>query len=146
MAIYLRTKGRTSPPAKTIGHRESISPTLPVLKLVAKYPVTTIYSNMQHKKRPIVSRRKIAKKPELTFKGDEWKGGEVDKNGKKLLKIRTTDSLDLLSNPDWSDGPHKCMGIYINIGTESLLGMWGRQKDHCQEWKAHAASHKKIGE
>ena len=47
MAIYLRAKGRTSPPAKTIAHRESINPTLAVLKLVAKYLVTTIYSNMQ---------------------------------------------------------------------------------------------------
>ena len=37
MAIYLRAKGRTSPPAKTIGYRESINPTLAVLKLVAKY-------------------------------------------------------------------------------------------------------------
>ena len=66
MAIYLRAKGRTSPPAKTIGHRESINPTLAVLKLVAKYLVTTIYSNMQQKKRPIVNRRKIAEKPDST--------------------------------------------------------------------------------
>ena len=51
MAIYLRAKGRTSPPAKTIGHRESINPALAVLKLVAKYLVTTIYSNMLQKKR-----------------------------------------------------------------------------------------------
>ena len=51
MAIYLRAKGRTSSPAKTIGHRESINPTLAVLKLVAKYVVTTIYSNMQQKER-----------------------------------------------------------------------------------------------
>ena len=43
MAIYLRAKGRTSPPAKIIGHRESINPTLAVLKLVAKYLVTKIY-------------------------------------------------------------------------------------------------------
>ena len=28
MAIYLRAKGRISPPAKTIGHRESINLTL----------------------------------------------------------------------------------------------------------------------
>ena len=55
MAIYLRAKGRTSPPAKTIGHRESINPTLAVHKLVAKYPVTAIYSNMVQKKTgPIV--------------------------------------------------------------------------------------------
>ena len=55
MAIYLRAKGRTSPPAKIIGHRESINPALAVLKLVAKYLVTTIYSNMLQKKTgPIV--------------------------------------------------------------------------------------------
>ena len=35
MVIYLRAKGRTSPPAKIIGHRESINLTLAVLKLVA---------------------------------------------------------------------------------------------------------------
>ena len=51
MAIYLRAKGRTSPPAKTIGHRESINPTLAVLELVAKDLVTTIYFNMLQKKR-----------------------------------------------------------------------------------------------
>ena len=51
MAIYLRAKGRTSPPAKTIGYRESINPTLAVLKLVAKYLVTIIYFNMLQKKR-----------------------------------------------------------------------------------------------
>ena len=51
MAIYLRAKGRTSPPAKTIGHHESINPTLAVLKWVAKYLVTTIYFNMLQKKR-----------------------------------------------------------------------------------------------
>ena len=62
MAIYLRAKGRTSPPAKTIGHRESINPTLTVLKLVAKYLVTTIYSNMQQKKRSKLNRRKICLK------------------------------------------------------------------------------------
>ena len=43
MTIYLRAKGGTSPPAKTIRHRESINPTLAVPKLVAKYLVTTIY-------------------------------------------------------------------------------------------------------
>ena len=54
MAIYLRAKGRTSPPAKTIGDRESINPTLAVLKLVATYLVTIIYFNMLQKKtRPI---------------------------------------------------------------------------------------------
>ena len=50
MAIYLRAKSRTSLPATTIGHRESINPTLASLKLVAKYLVTTIYSNMLQKK------------------------------------------------------------------------------------------------
>ena len=35
MAMYLRAKGKTSPPAKTIGHRESTNPTLAVLKVVA---------------------------------------------------------------------------------------------------------------
>ena len=38
--MYLRAKGRTSPPAKTIGHRESINPTL-----------AAIYSNMLQKKK-----------------------------------------------------------------------------------------------
>ena len=51
MAICLRANGRTSPPAKTIGHYESINPTLAIHKVVAKYPVTTIYSNMVQKKR-----------------------------------------------------------------------------------------------
>ena len=37
MAIYLRTKGRTSPPAKTIGYRESINPTLAVNLIMAIY-------------------------------------------------------------------------------------------------------------
>ena len=37
MAIYLRAKGRTSPPAKTIGHRESINPTLAVNLIMAIY-------------------------------------------------------------------------------------------------------------
>ena len=60
MAIYLCAKGRTSPPAKTIGHRESINLALAVLKLVAKYLVTTIYSNMLPKKRPILNCQKIA--------------------------------------------------------------------------------------
>ena len=52
LATNLRTAkaGRTSPPAKTIGHRESINPALAVLKLVDKYLVTTIYSNMLQKK------------------------------------------------------------------------------------------------
>ena len=50
----------TSPPTKIIGHRELINPTLAVLKLGAKYLVTTIYSNMQQKKRPMVNRRTIA--------------------------------------------------------------------------------------
>ena len=55
MAIYLRAKGRTSPPAKTIGHHESIKPTLAALKLVAKYLVMVIYSNILQKQTgPIV--------------------------------------------------------------------------------------------
>ena len=37
MAIYLCAKGRTSPPAKTIGHRESINPTLAVNLIMAIY-------------------------------------------------------------------------------------------------------------
>ena len=37
MVIYLRAKGRTSPPAKTIGHRESINPTLAVNLIMAIY-------------------------------------------------------------------------------------------------------------
>ena len=77
MAIYLRAKGRTNPPAKTIGHRESINPTLAVLKLVAKYLVTTIYSNMQQKKRPIVNRRNIAEKWKRKAKRrrvETWRG------------------------------------------------------------------------
>ena len=41
MAIYLRAKGRTSPPAKTIGHRESINPTLAVNLIMAIY----LYAN-----------------------------------------------------------------------------------------------------
>ena len=51
MAIYLRAKGKTSPPAKTIGHHESINPTLAVLKLDVQYLITTIYFNMLQKKR-----------------------------------------------------------------------------------------------
>ena len=78
MAIYLRAKGRTSPPAKTICHRESINPILAVLKLVTKYLVTTIYSNMQPKKRLIVNRWKNYQKVEnVRQKGDGWRGGEV---------------------------------------------------------------------
>ena len=37
MAIYLRATGRTSPPAKTIGHRESMNPTLAVNLIIAIY-------------------------------------------------------------------------------------------------------------
>ena len=37
MAIYLRAKGRTSPPAKTIGYRESINPTLAANLIMAIY-------------------------------------------------------------------------------------------------------------
>ena len=37
MAMYLRAKGRTSPPAKTIGHRESINATLAVNLIMAIY-------------------------------------------------------------------------------------------------------------
>ena len=102
MVIYLRAKGRTSPPAKTIGHRESINPALAVLKLVAKYLVPTIYSNMQQKKCPIVNRQKIAKKPDLT--GKRGTGGEVERFfqvGEKSLKKRTKDSFNLLINPDY---------------------------------------------
>ena len=37
MVIYLRAKGRTSPPSKTIGQRESINPTLVVNLIRAIY-------------------------------------------------------------------------------------------------------------
>ena len=37
MAIYLRAKGRTSPPPKTIGHCESINPPLAVNLIMAIY-------------------------------------------------------------------------------------------------------------
>ena len=37
MAIYLRAKGGTSPPTKTIGHHESINPTLAVNLIMAIY-------------------------------------------------------------------------------------------------------------
>ena len=37
MAIYLHAKGRTSPPAKTIGYRESINPSLAVNLIMVIY-------------------------------------------------------------------------------------------------------------
>ena len=66
MAIYLRAKGRTSPPAKTIAHRESINPTLAVLKLVAKYLVMAIYSNMLQKETGPIVKDSQKKSPTVT--------------------------------------------------------------------------------
>ena len=66
MAIYLRAKGRTSPPAKTIGHHESINPTLAVLKLVAKYLVIIIYFNMLQKKMGPIVKDSPKKSPTVT--------------------------------------------------------------------------------
>ena len=66
MAIYLRAKDRTSSSAKRIGHRESINPTLAVLKLVANYLVTTIYSNMLQKKTGLIVKDSQKKCPTVT--------------------------------------------------------------------------------
>ena len=72
MAIYLRAKGRTSPPAKTIGHRESINPTLVVLKLVAQYLITTIYFNMLQTKTGPIVKDSQKKSPTVTTRKNDY--------------------------------------------------------------------------